>query len=97
MLRGQMAPGRCRHGRALGLDPCAEQDRRGCGAAGRREKRRGEPAKQTENRAPWFLLNDGRGERIRTPGLRYPKPSRYQTALRPDARFLAGFFRNEKA
>ena len=64
---------------------------------GRREKRRGEPAKQTENRAPWFLLNDGRGERIRTPGLRYPKPSRYQTALRPDARFLAGFFRNEKA
>ena len=28
----------------------------------------------------------GRGDRIRTYGLRYPKPSRYQTAPRPDAR-----------
>lgn len=32
-------------------------------------------------------VEDGRGERIRTPGLRYPKPSRYQTALRPDMAF----------
>ena len=29
-------------------------------------------------------LLDGRGDRIRTYDLRYPKPSRYQAALRPD-------------
>ncbi len=32
----------------------------------------------------------GRGERIRTSDLRYPKPSRYQAALRPDETGLAG-------
>ena len=29
-------------------------------------------------------LKTGRGEKIRTSDLRYPKPSRYQAALRPD-------------
>jgi hypothetical protein len=29
-------------------------------------------------------MENGRGEKIRTFDLRYPKPSRYQAALRPD-------------
>ena len=34
------------------------------------------------------MPRDGRGDRIRTYDLRFPKPPRYQTALRPDLRFL---------
>ena len=34
-------------------------------------------------------MYDGRGDRIRTYDLRYPKPSRYQAAPRPDWRVLA--------
>ena len=36
-----------------------------------------------------YKLISGRGDRIRTYGLRFPKPSRYQAALRPDTRALA--------
>ena len=38
---------------------------------------------------PW-ASKTGRGERIRTSGLRYPKPSRYQAAPRPDGRKMRG-------
>tara|TARA_R110002124_G_scaffold124872_1_gene283959 strand:+ start:408 stop:617 length:210 start_codon:yes stop_codon:yes gene_type:complete len=44
-----------------------------------------------EKMAAIFRKN-GRGEKIRTSDLRYPKPSRYQAALRPDFALPTEFF-----
>lgn len=33
----------------------------------------------------FYVFENGRGERIRTSDLRYPKPPRYQAAPRPDS------------